>query len=76
MKDEYRFYTDTGIEVEGVKDIDAEPVDETEEFLNQLFEPITIYSTMVDYKYMQMIGRINLNMTEYLRYRFDTRRRI
>lgn len=76
MKDEYRFYTDTGIEVDGIKDIDAEPVDVTEEFLNRLFEPINIYASMVDYKYMQMLDRINRNMTEYLRYRFDTRIRI
>lgn len=75
MKDEYRFYTDTGIEVEGIKDIDMEPVDVTEEFLNQLFEPINIHG-VIAYKYMQMLDRINRNMTEYLRYRFDTRRRI
>ena len=75
MKDEYRFYTDTGIEVEGVKDIDMEPVDVTAEFLNRLFEPINIHG-VIAYKYMQMLDRINRNMTEYLRYRFDTRRRI
>lgn len=75
MKDGYRFYTDTGIEVEGIKDIDVEPVDVTEEFLNQLFEPITI-KAKIDYKYMQMLDRIKHNMTEYLQYRFDTRRRI